>query len=60
MKHTKLLIGLIAVGALAPAGVPQQDVVLKITDGVPAISLALPDFAVRSGTPAVKEAAAEL
>ena len=60
MTHTKILIGLFLAAVSAPALLPQQDVVLKITDGVPAISFALPDFSVRSETPAVKEAAAEL
>jgi TolB protein len=60
MTHTKILVGLFLVAASASTLFPQQDVVLKITEGVPAISFALPDFAVRSETPAVKEAAAEL
>jgi len=60
MTHTKILIGLFLAAVSAPILLPQQDVVLKITDGVPAISFALPDFSVRSETPAIKEAAAEL
>jgi TolB protein len=60
MKHAKLLLGLVLTAAAAGSLISQQDVVLKVTEGVPAISLALPDFAVRSDTPAAKEAAAAL
>ncbi len=60
MKHTGLLF--FALFLAAPAGplLGQEDVVLKITEGVPAISFALPDFVLRSDSPAVKAAAAEL
>ncbi|MBM3305952.1 MAG: Tol-Pal system beta propeller repeat protein TolB [Candidatus Aminicenantes bacterium] len=38
----------------------QQEVVLKISEGMPMINLALPDFAVRTPTPAAQAAAAEI
>jgi TolB protein len=38
----------------------QQEVVLTIRDGMPMISLAIPDFYVRSDTPQAKSAAAEI
>jgi len=38
----------------------QQEVVITIKEGMPAIPLALPDFTTRSSSPALKEAAAEI
>jgi TolB protein len=38
----------------------QQEVVITIKEGMPAIPLALPDFVTRSSSPALKEAAAEI
>jgi TolB protein len=59
MKHlTKiaaLLVFIAASGAFA-----QQEVVLKISEGMPMISLALPDFIVRPGSAAAQTAAAEI
>jgi len=59
MKHlTKiaaLLVFIAASGAFA-----QQEVVLKISEGMPMISLALPDFIVRPGSAAAQAAAAEI
>lgn len=45
---------------LPPPLVPQQEVVLKITEGVPAISLALPKFIVHKDNHESREAAEEI
>ena len=39
---------------------PQQEVFIKLTDGVPAISLALPPFIANSPSPLAKEAATDI
>lgn len=38
----------------------QQEVILKITEGMPMVSVAVPDFILRSTSPAAKAAAAEI
>lgn len=60
MKRTILLLLFLSFAAAAGSVFPQQDVVLKITEGVPAISFALPDFVLHSDSPAAAAAAAEL
>ncbi len=59
MTKKKSLFGLLVF--LAASGVfAQQEVVLKISEGMPMITLALPDFVVRSASPQVQAAAAEI
>jgi len=60
MKHPKTLLAVLFLAAAAATLSAQQDVVLKVTEGVPAISFGLPDFIVHSETQAVKDVAAEL
>ena len=65
MRHHQhllaLLVLLAAAGALAaPAALAQQEVVLKISEGMPMISLALPEFVVRGSSPAAQAAAQEI
>ena len=50
-----LLLAAAAAGAFA-----QQEVVLKISEGMPMIPLALPEFVVRGATPAAQAAAQEI
>ncbi len=56
MKNPKPFVLLLALALAAPL-FAQQDVVIKITEGVPAISFALPDFIRHSESAAVREAA---
>jgi TolB protein len=59
MTKTKTLLGLLVF--LAASGVfGQQEVVLKISEGMPMIPLALPEFVVRSASPQVQAAATEI
>jgi TolB protein len=58
-KNKTLALALILAAAAAPL-FAQQDVVLKITEGVPAISLALPDFVLATDSAATREASAEI
>jgi TolB protein len=58
-KPLGLLAALIALAA-ASGSLAQQEVVLKISEGMPMITLALPDFVVRGGSPAAQAAAQEI
>ncbi|MGZ5513633.1 MAG: Tol-Pal system beta propeller repeat protein TolB [Candidatus Aminicenantales bacterium] len=59
MTHTKKLIGLLVI--LTAAGAfAQQEVVLKISEGMPMITLALPEFVVRGASPAAQAAGQEI
>jgi len=59
MTKKKTLLGLLVF--LAASGVfAQQEVVLKISEGMPMILLALPEFVVRSASPLVLAAAQEI
>ncbi|MBE3129709.1 MAG: Tol-Pal system beta propeller repeat protein TolB [Acidobacteria bacterium] len=59
MTNKKTLIGLLVF--LAASGVfAQQEVVLKISEGMPMILLALPEFVVRSASPLALAAAQEI
>lgn len=59
MTMKKTLFGLLVI--LAASGVfAQQEVVLKISEGMPMIPLALPEFIVRSASPQAQAAAAEI
>ncbi len=59
MTLTKKLLGFLIV--LAAAGAfAQQEVVLKISEGMPMIPLALPEFVVRGSSPAAQAAAQEI
>ncbi len=60
MRHTTLTLALALLAAAAAPLAAQQDVVIKITEGTPAISFALPDFVLHSDAPGMKEAAVEL
>ncbi|HAV41319.1 MAG TPA: Tol-Pal system beta propeller repeat protein TolB, partial [Acidobacteria bacterium] len=60
MKKTLIHLFLISVVLLATGQTPvnaQQEVVLTIKEGVPAISLAVPFFIYESSSPAAKQAA---
>jgi TolB protein len=59
MKAKNLLFGLL-VFAAAGGVFPQQEVTMKITEGVPMIPLALPEFVVRSASPDAQAAAREI
>ena len=59
MTKKKALFGLLTF--LAASGVfAQQEVVLKISEGMPMIPLALPEFVVRSASPLAQSAAQEI
>ena len=59
MTKNKMLLGLLVF--LAASGVfAQQEVVLKISEGMPMILLALPEFVVRSASPLALAAAQEI
>ncbi|MBE3109725.1 MAG: Tol-Pal system beta propeller repeat protein TolB, partial [Acidobacteria bacterium] len=59
MTKKKTLLGLLVF--LAASGVfAQQEVVLKISEGMPMILLALPEFVVRSASPLALAAAQEI
>ena len=60
MRHPKTLATLLAVLALASGARAQQEVVLKISEGMPMITLALPEFIVRTSSPAAHAAAQEI
>jgi TolB protein len=55
IQRSVLLLGLLAA---ATALVAQQEVYIKVSEGMPMISFALPGFVVRSASPQAKEAAA--
>jgi hypothetical protein len=55
IQRSVLLLGLLA--AATPL-VAQQEVYIKVSEGMPMISFALPGFVVRSASPQAKEAAA--
>lgn len=57
---TKRIVTALAVFLSAFGLFSQQEVVLRITEGMPMISLALPEFIVRTPTPAAQAAAAEI
>ena len=56
----KRILAALAAFLLAFGLFSQQEVVLRITEGMPMISLALPEFIVRTPTPAAQAAAAEI
>ncbi len=57
----KLRVVLAGLAILAASGaLAQQEVVLKISEGMPMIPLALPEFIVRGGTPTAQAAAQEI
>jgi TolB protein len=58
MKHLRTIVILLA--GLAGGLSAQQEVVLKISEGMPMIPLALPEFVVRASTPAAQAAAQEI
>jgi len=59
MTKTKTLLGLLVFLA-ASGAFAQQEVVLKISEGMPMIPLALPEFVIRSTSPLVQSAAQEI
>ena len=60
MKHFKLaILSILCLGLLSPL-YSQQDVYITLKDGVPAISLALPNLITRSPSAKAKEAVAEI
>ena len=59
MTPTKKLLGLLIL-LVAAGAFGQQEVVLKISEGMPMIPLALPDFIVRGSSPSVQGAAQEI
>ena len=56
---TKRLLGLLVI-LIASGAFAQQEVVLKISEGMPMIPLALPEFIVRGASPAAQAAALEI
>jgi TolB protein len=60
MKPHQKLLGLLVALAIASGSFAQQEVVLKISEGMPMITLALPEFVVRGGSPAAQAAAQEI
>ncbi len=60
MKTKWILLGGIIIFLAVLILHPQQEVVISIKEGMPAIPLALPDFIVRSSSPETKAAAQEL
>ncbi len=57
MKQFQKLLGLLVALAAASGTFAQQEVVLKISEGMPMITLALPEFVVRGGSSAAQAAA---
>lgn len=60
MKIKRILLGGIIIFLAVLILHPQQEVVISIKEGMPAIPLALPDFMVRSSSPETKAVAQEL
>ncbi|MGB9005643.1 MAG: Tol-Pal system beta propeller repeat protein TolB [Candidatus Aminicenantales bacterium] len=60
MRFKIIPLALLGLAVLGPFSFPQQDVVLTIREGVPAIALALPDLIIRGDSAKAKAAAAEL
>ncbi|OGD13409.1 MAG: hypothetical protein A2W20_07560 [Candidatus Aminicenantes bacterium RBG_16_66_30] len=60
MKPLQKLLGLLVALTAASGTFAQQEVVLKISEGMPMITLALPEFVVRGGSPAAQAAAQEI
>jgi len=60
MTSSKKIFGLFVVLLAASGAMAQQEVVLKISEGMPMITLALPEFVVRGTSPAAQAAAQEI
>jgi len=60
MTSSKKIFGLFVVLLAASSAMAQQEVVLKISEGMPMIPLALPEFVVRGTSPAAQAAAQEI
>jgi TolB protein len=60
MKTKNLLMAFLPISLICLGLFSQQEVVLKITEGVPAISLALPRFIVHASSPEASRAAEEI
>ncbi len=59
MKIKTILMGLVVFAAVHTV-FSQQEVTMKISEGVPMIPIALPDFVVRSSSPEARDAAREI
>ncbi len=60
MKHARFFIPGLLIFCLAASLTPQQEVYIRLKEGVPAISLALPGFVARSNSARAREAAGEI
>ncbi|MGQ9672882.1 MAG: Tol-Pal system beta propeller repeat protein TolB [Candidatus Aminicenantales bacterium] len=60
MKKIPLFLLVIALLSLVPLGMPQQEVYITLREGVPAISIALPDFIAPTSSPEALRAAKEI
>jgi TolB protein len=60
MKHTRLFLFILSISALASGLFGQQEFYITLKEGVPATSLAVPNFIAHSGSIRVKTAAAEI
>jgi TolB protein len=60
MKHTKLIVSIFLLVGLSGPLVSQQEVYITLKEGVPAISLALPNIITRSPSAKARDAAAEI
>jgi TolB protein len=60
MKYARIFIPAFLILCLAPSLLPQQEVYITLKEGVPAISLALPNFIARGNSARVRAAAEEI